>query len=1299
MSAEKTNITNYQELKNQLAIVDNGVIIQKDLSDTITQLTTDCYDSQAIVITEAKSGPGDGENEKVVIQGVSNFLNRTNLPLVATFYIDDQQKVQVLIEYTLVGDTRTPTSWSFSSSFPDLPTVNGFQSKLNPKPTSPLDELIFINSSLVVTTEAQKSTTPNVDLAYGINFIGKMKPTNILGILENTIGNSQLLTVSGTITLPKATEVTVPLLTLQYPWDLEKPSPGISLKIDLDINLYMSSMTFNQASFLIYSPTSTDWQIKNPSFEPITAYSGMLDVPSAEITVKISGIMEPGETEMLLRGDFKGVTVKKLASMVGIAGTDNLIGSMPDDIKKAGDVLGKLELESTSILLSLNSGKIKVLGAYFTIGIPELNWSIWEDHFTVDSISCGFSIRNPLTNPNVSVIISGQVDIEGVKVDIGASTLDGFTVYARTADKLTIPLKQLVSTYAPSIPAPSDLTIDKLQLGVSPKKRYSFALAMAGKPNEWTIPIGTTGFTVGDVVMNFRYLSGGSISGSVGGAIALGDIATISVAYDIPGDVIIRGDFPSVSLSEIVSILLQKKIEVPNGFDLTFTQSYIILQKKQSDYKMELGTVIDDIGSLAFVLQKGDTGWGFAAGLQIELDQLSKLTGGVGNGVKAFTSWFPFQNFTLAISTLKDQSFTFPGFKQFNQKSLGNSKIALPAIAQGIQPGFYLYTSTVFTKKNKILGALIDLLKIPEGTQLDGFVAYLTQKQQFQLGVSLTTFLTPVSDVSQRTCSGDLGYKNGCISGTIMVIAGGSDGFAFSLMATLKTIIEETNLEFDVVLTVVENGVFASGSLKTSKPIAFGPLQVGDLALELGISFEGIPSFGFAGELMVDDLFDSTLAVMVNTSNPAESMIAGALSNLTMGDVVDKMVGVVDEDIPQPIKKVLDEVAIGGSKDGAFQVPKGSPSTTLVDALNNFKGEVIQSNFTNYGKLSSFPSSSEGMMIFNDSDNGKWYITEKSGSGSNSTVTHWQLSQVSTDSAVSVSKEAQFYFVPSPTGVNIGTFFYPQGMKISGQIQFLMFKVDVDIDIEINKGIKVDAEMDKISFISDNLFSITAEEGGGGPQVSISTFAQPSAPPKFQKPHFYINGKMTMLGASSGVFVDINESGANFEISGSSLGGIFKGDLSGNFSAERMNIDGDISVGIPPINLGKLGKWDINKGVYASANVYADIQKGDFGAFFTAGFELAGSKHSLGIISLNVNVDKLSDLTSKFFEAVKEFLKKVFTDPKYWAEMAAKVLGWVEDEIEGVLTNVFGLSFDEAKKILSAISAFCPIVTAVNLLG
>lgn len=1272
--------------------IDGSTLQSIDAAKVIPAIILYAFNNQPIEITDAQANPVS-EGAAVVITGTGVFrLTTTGIPVTLTLTLIDGN-VQALFGFTVIGPTPPPKKWKFSDSFPDLPTVFDV-SQPGAEATSPLDALEMKNAQFLVSTCQQ--SVDGQDLIAGINFRADMAPTGILSVFETLIGGSGDLALQGTINIPYDGTVTPPLKPGEFPWERQGVIPGINLKAGLAEGPFtLGSMSFTADFFRIYSAESTGWFGKNSTFTTTVAYTGSFEIPSAQSKIGVTVVTPPGARAAQLIANFGNSPIGNFSQLADILGIDNVLSSFPNEIQ-TGD-LGGLGIKAAGVTIGYNK-KPDVRSAFITIGMPKIDWKIWPGQFEVRSASSTLTVQNPFDKATraINILVQGNIIVAGIPVNIYAQQATGFSIMASVAEGFNIPLTSFMQTYVPGIPPVSDLQIDSLEVTVSPGNYYSMMLQMAQQPKPWTILLGATELTFSDVGLFLLKPSSDDLTGTFYGTAQIAGV-TLRSNYQIPGDVMIRGDFPTVSLSQIISFLIQKQIDAPGGFDLTFTQSYIVLAKKGSEYKMELGTVIDKIGSLAFVLEKGGNGWGVAAGLQIEVDQLGNLPGGVSDSVNAFTSWFPFRTFTLAVSTLNDRSFTFPGFEQFNQPSLGKSKITLPAIARGIQPGFFLYTSTVFTKKNKILGALIDLLKIPEGTQLDGFVAYLTQKKQFQLGVSLTTFLTPVNDVSQRTCAGAAGYKNGCLTGTIMVMAGGSDGFAFSLAASLKTILEGNDLDFDVILTVVSNGVFASGTMKTDKPIPFGPLQLGGIALELGISFEGLPSFGFAAELMVDNLFDSTLAVLVNSSNPSESMIAGALSNITLGDVVDKLAGELNEPLPAPIKGALDEVAIKGTKNGAFTVTN-SASPTLEDALNNFHGEVIQSDFVNYGRQESFPATSDGMMIFNDSKNGKWYITEQAGTGDSSTVTHWQLVKNSKQE-IEVSREAQFYFVPSPAGVSIGTFYYPQGMKISGSLQLLLFKLDTDIEIVLNKGIRVDAQMDKISLLNDNFFSIAAEEGSGGPQVSIATFTQPKAPERFQKPHFFINGKITVLGASQGVFVDINESGANVLVTGSSLGGFFSGTLAGSFTADMLSLTGNINIGIGSIDLGSLGTWNIDTGVYAASNIYADLQKGDFGARFTAGFQLAGNKYSLGDINLDVNVGKLADLPGKCWEAVKAFLTRLFQDPKYWAEMAAKVLGWVEDRIKGVLENVFNLSSKDAEAILSAIGAFCPIVTAVNLLG
>jgi hypothetical protein len=115
--------------------------------------------------------------------------------------------------------------------------------------------------------------------------------------------------------------------------------------------------------------------------------------------------------------------------------------------------------------------------------------------------------------------------------------------------------------------------------------------------------------------------------------------------------------------------------------------------------------------------------------------------------------------------------------------------------------------------------------------------------------------------------------------------------------------------------------------------------------------------------------------------------------------------------------------------------------------------------------------------------------------------------------------------------------------------------------------------------------------------------------------------------------------------------------------------------------------------VDAIARIWAGTS--DFGAALAAGFSLGGQGYKLPEIKLDIATQTLADLPRIFFEAVKDFLVKLFTDPKAWAEMANKVLAWTADQISSVLGSIFGLDAGTIKAILAPL---CPIGTALSIL-
>lgn len=200
-------------LQQLLRIRDDGtVMIAKSAIPDLAGIMDACYEGQAIVLSGAVSGDGDGVNETVVRQGMSRLLSGPELPVVATFQLAFGA-VQVTLRYTLPVGADTPVNhpeWKFSDSFPELPKVVDWR-KTVAEPTSvPLDDLKFDSASFVVTSQPQLDAGSGVKLQFGINFLSTLRLSDqapragVSGTIKRVFGylGNQLALV-GTIRIPR----------------------------------------------------------------------------------------------------------------------------------------------------------------------------------------------------------------------------------------------------------------------------------------------------------------------------------------------------------------------------------------------------------------------------------------------------------------------------------------------------------------------------------------------------------------------------------------------------------------------------------------------------------------------------------------------------------------------------------------------------------------------------------------------------------------------------------------------------------------------------------------------------------------------------------------------------------------------------------------------------------------------------------------------------------------------------------------------------------------------------------------
>lgn len=1169
---------NQQELRAALAAVDGKVVVSGGkLTANIDRLLADCYDNQPLAITEAQAGPGDGEGGAVVIAGRSTFLGVPDARVTARFSADGGGQVQAAIRYDLIGEMPGPDRWTFQRSLPSLPPVMSYGApavrRVDQDPGTIVDPLAgqspylaaldLFSSSYVVSTQEAEDPSLGVTLKYGINFVGRMRPEGALGVLRRTFGESDPLLLHGTVRVPKSTEVTVPLEERQYPWHRQNV-PGVLLEASLGKGGALGGVRFENPRLLIYSPHHKDWLQKNPTFEPRIAYTGTLSLPGAGISVDATALVRWGLDEALLFGAVEGVSLAKLGSLAEAAGGDDLMANLPDPLQKAGQTLGKLSLTWLWLQLSLGRTGLHVGGVGFDIGIPDFKWKIWGDHLAVENLGCDFSIQNPFGPPpgekspaprKVIAGLYGTVDIEGAPVRVRASNANGFTVNGRLEKGQTVSFKKLLSSWAPDVPPPADLTIDALSVTLSPSSYCAMSMALASRPNEWVIDVGPGKLKMSDVAFSFRRPQGGKATGSFAGTIAFGKYATIATRFDVPGGFEIRGIFPKINLTHLVETLCDQKVPLPSGFDLVLENASLLIQKQNDTFKVLVGTTIGGFGAVAFEVRKvPGSGWCYAAGLSMGSSSLSRLPG-LG-GLKSIEDSFKLQKLLMVVSSFEDAGFTFPDMAQFNRPQLATQKLAMPSQASGVVKGLMLFAEWQLDPGSKQQSLVKSLLGLG-GTQSATIAIGADPLKDFRL------YVRQRSTIQKQPFDCKFGVE----------LANGKP--SLFLTGSLTTKIQGQPQTFDVTTAFATGGAFLSATMKGTTAVSCGPFKLSNLALQIGVNWAGIPSLGVAATIDVKS-FTSSVAVFFDSTDPSRSLVAGSISNVTAKDVM----GAFLPGVNTPIDEVLKGIAIRGTHE--FSI-----GGDLADELDGLEAEKVSSAFA-LAKVT-IPASAQQLSIVPKQKGASWHLTDLT------TMRHYQLEKKGNQIRVQVAP--QFYFAPQPTF--IGTIKFPQAFYLNAAISFAGFDAAATVDIAQNKGLSVQAQMDKVVILDEKLFSLTALQGPGGPKIDVSTFSQPEHQvAEFRQPHFYVNGALTLLGLKKGIYASVSTQGVDFELVGQLVPGV-RFDVDARFGKRGFEASGRVKVGVGTVDLGALGKAKINTELEVELDV--DLDSDNKGVSVAAG--------------------------------------------------------------------------------------------------
>ena len=1142
-----------------------------ELTDAFDSLIRACNGNNPFVIRNVNVEAAD--DAYVALSGNADYKNVARAPVVLEAKVMGGDEVQVTLRFQLVEDgPRRANSWTFSHSFPKLPLVMNYstQAPVSQAPDAEpvnvwsgqkpyLDALGPRNAWFVLTTHDHQDAQFDVPMRQGLNFVGHIRPAGQLGVLEYAFSETTLLTLYGTIREPRATERVRALMVGEGAWS-QPDLPGIHLQAKLDVGFQFGKALSLQDCYLrIYSPTSQAWLSDNPTYAPTQGYTGLLTIPSAEITVKLTGVLKWGANQLGLKASCSGVTLGKLAGLVDIAGSKGLQSKLPKSLNQALDTLEALELMYVGISLQLGNGLPQIDNVELEVGFPNLQWELWDDHFVLDALSCRIDVSNPFASPlaqNPSLpasaagkpqfhfVLNGRVEIEGVQLQVQTRSKEQWTVYANMPYGETIPLGRFMNRYLPEVPCPSDLTIDQLALRIAPGKSYNFGVTLASQPTPWTIPLGAQTLAISDVYLELAYAKSGGVSGGFGGGIALAG-QRLSLNYRIPGDFEIKGAFQYLTMQEIVEVILGAKVDLPDGLDFTFSTASVLISKDSDNYLFRLAAFIEDLGYFGMEIRRQpSTGWGVVAGMSLPDVQLSDLPG--LKDLAALEKVVDLKELSLFIAGYDGAQLQFPGLEKFGNPTLVGHNIPVTPGTGGLIAGVNASATWRLDTSRKEMA----LLKTILGLNPEMEVAIQVSRAPSENSRLYFRFDTAFNN-GRDPFSGQLGFA----------LVNGSP--SLFLAAQYSTRIQKQPVMFDVAMSIVKGGIYFSGSMQGT--VSFDQVQLSNVALALGFNWSGIPTLGLAASLNISG-WQSSIAVLFDSTDPSKSLLAGAISDVSLADIAN---GLAEGDIPKEIEDVLDDIEITGTR------PFNIPYDEIADDLDERDLEATVAAFKKYGEVTLSGSADQVLQVVG-APGKQWNITDMANN-----LRHYQLERKGDQ--VQVSLNPQFYLAPA--GAQMGRMVFPQGYFVTGTLNILGLKWTSYVEIRNNKGIAVSSQLNKPLEIYDpGFFSLAAAEGDTGPKLSMATFKQPELEDKeFRNPHIYINGSLTMLGSTSLTYVKGTTKGFEFQITLKRLlalpgNKVFSGRINGSFTLNGLfdtitNFNGGASFSLTvkgKMNLAKL---------------------------------------------------------------------------------------------------------------------------------
>ncbi len=599
----------------------------------------------------------------------------------------------------------------------------------------------------------------------------------------------------------------------------------------------------------------------------------------------------------------------------------------------------------------------------------------------------------------------------------------------------------------------------------------------------------------------------------------------------------------------------------------------------------------------------------------------------------------------------------------------------LPAQANLIQNGLTLFGSLELGKSShRGIGFVHDFFDLDVTAELL-FSVRLTNSTAGR-EVLLTTGLSvnslePESDINGKSSSFGFGVS------IYFVVDKKPDDLLLYFLGELSTTIKGQPLTFDIQLGFEENSFFIAGDLRGNWNDALGikGLTLANVAVEIGVVFQDppLPSFGLAGEIAAGR-FDGSFGIFVLPSeeDPKVALMA-SIHDLSLADVLD---GIVHQKLPSELAFLQTALAnTGVSGLQAFTI-----ESSFTDTLDQ---AVISSDLSAAFQKATgrpLPTDPSQYLVHVAKKRSSWLIVDY--------VTHVSYELFAKKSGIAVRYEAQLYFVPDLTGIQIANLSFPFGFRLTGKLNvyaLFEFSAEADIELELGKGLYALFAVEPLSLFGGAIAIAEPEKDKlpgaptGGPVVSFSTLHRDDVDKRYRDPHFMVAASVGVLGIEK----------EYYEISITDKGWLFEFDRTESFIVETKvelrlyikgleDVDGEGSLGFDldlDFDLGTLGKLKL-------ADVAVEV---DLELKYSHGLkvEVSGKIHlavgSLDLIEVSVILKR--NASKRTLDQVPTMVKKAIE------KQAGELTSFFTHNLEHLASSVARGALELGKDLYSTLKA------------